>query len=162
MTHSSRYDSLVINSHQKLSTSVISLWLNDHLAFSDDSFLTLSSIPSCHVMFSQVTINVRVLTDRRVKRARFDVETKCSLWLDSLSSLLRMLSLRNHILTNLKCASEMLSATILKRNVTRLKIETIDYTSRSFSILAAQTSRFLLTFFFFLTLQTQIYMSCTL
>jgi hypothetical protein len=64
--------------------------------------------------------------------------------------LLRMLSLEKHILTNLKCASEMLSITILKRNVTRLKIETIDYTSRSLSILAAQMSRFLLTFFFFL------------
>jgi hypothetical protein len=76
--------------------------------------------------------------------------------------LLRMLSLRKRILTNLKCASEMLSVTILKRNVTRLRIETIDYTNRSLSILAAQTSRFLLTFLFFLTLQTQIYMSCTL
>jgi hypothetical protein len=63
--------------------------------------------------------------------------------------LLRMLSLRKHTLTNLKCVSEMLSITILKRNVTRLKIETIDYTSRSLSILAAQTSRFLLTFLFF-------------
>jgi hypothetical protein len=76
--------------------------------------------------------------------------------------LLRMLSLKKHILTNLKRASEMLSITILKRNVTQLKIETIDYTSRSLSILAAQTSRFLLTFLFFLMLQTQIYMSCTL
>jgi hypothetical protein len=63
--------------------------------------------------------------------------------------LLQMLLLKNHILTNLKCASEMLSITILKRNVTRLKIETIDYTSRSLSILAAQTSRFLFTFLFF-------------
>jgi hypothetical protein len=35
--------------------------------------------------------------------------------------LLRMLSLEKHILINLKCASEMLSVTILKRNVTRLK-----------------------------------------
>jgi hypothetical protein len=63
--------------------------------------------------------------------------------------MLRMLSLEKHTLTNLKCASGMLSATILKRNVTRLRIETIDYTSRSLSILAAQTSRFLLTFLFF-------------
>jgi hypothetical protein len=63
--------------------------------------------------------------------------------------LLRMLSLRKHILTNLKCVSEMLSVIFLKRNVTRLKIETIDYTSRSLSILAAQTSRFLFTFLFF-------------
>jgi hypothetical protein len=76
--------------------------------------------------------------------------------------LLRMLSLKKHILINLKCASRMLSVTILKRNVTRLRIEMIDSTSRSLSILAAQTSRFLFTFLFFLTLQTQIYMNCTL
>jgi hypothetical protein len=76
--------------------------------------------------------------------------------------LLRMLSLRKHFLTNLKCALKMLSIIILKRNVTRLKIKTIDYTSRSLSILVAQTLRFLLTFLFFLTLQTQIYMNCTL
>jgi hypothetical protein len=76
--------------------------------------------------------------------------------------LLQMLSLKKHILTNLKCALKMLSVTILKRNMTRLRIETIDYTSRSLSILAAQTSRFLLTFLFFLTLQTQVYISCTL
>jgi hypothetical protein len=56
MTHSSRYDLSVINSHQKSSISVISLWLNDHLAYFNDSFLTLSSISSCHVMLSQVTI----------------------------------------------------------------------------------------------------------
>jgi hypothetical protein len=56
MTHSSRYDSSVINSHQKSLTSVISLWFNDHLAYSDDSSLTLSSISSCHVISSQVTI----------------------------------------------------------------------------------------------------------
>jgi hypothetical protein len=73
-----------------------------------------------------------------------------------------MLLLRKYILTNLKCASEMLLITILKRNVIQLRIEMIDYTSRSLSILAAQTSRFLLTFLFFLTLQTQIYMSCML
>jgi hypothetical protein len=76
--------------------------------------------------------------------------------------LLRMLLLEKHILTNLKCVLEILSITILKRNVTRLKIETIDYTNRSLSILAAQTSRFLLIFLFYLTLQTQIYMNCTL
>jgi hypothetical protein len=45
MTYSSRYDSWVINinhlamTHQSL-TSVISLWLIDHLAYSDDSFFT--------------------------------------------------------------------------------------------------------------------------
>jgi hypothetical protein len=63
--------------------------------------------------------------------------------------LLQMLSLEKHILINLKCALEMLSIIILKRNVTRLKIETIDYTSRSLSILVAQMSRFLLIFLFF-------------
>jgi hypothetical protein len=65
------------------------------------------------------------------------------------NALLRMLSLEKHILTNLKCVSGMLSVIILKRNVTRLRIETIDYTSRSLSILTAQTLRFLLTFLFF-------------
>jgi hypothetical protein len=63
--------------------------------------------------------------------------------------LLRMLSLEKHILTNLKCVLEMLSVNILKRNVTRLRIETIDYTSCSLSILAAKTSRSLLKFLFF-------------
>jgi hypothetical protein len=106
-----------------------------------------------------------ILITTRFSQLVFAVETYIHMTWSSdskTSRMLRMLSLRKHILTNLKCASGMLSVTILKRNVTRLRIETIDYTSRSLSILAAQTSRFLLTFLFFLMLQTQIYMSCTL
>jgi hypothetical protein len=93
---------------------------------------------------------VNVLIERTVEKIvsyEFDFFESVTMTIEVM--LLRMLSLEKHILTNLKCVSEMLSVTILKRNVTRLRIETIDYTSHSLSILAAQTSRFLLTFLFF-------------
>jgi hypothetical protein len=76
--------------------------------------------------------------------------------------LLRMLSLKKHILTNLKYVSEMLSVIILKRNVTRLKNRNDRlHESLAFDTRCADVA-LLLTFFFYLTLQTQIYMSCTL